>query len=129
MLAVSGVVARKGRVLVCRRSSGMFYRDSWEFPTFEIEDGETIEDSLERNFFDCFSVQVVCGGLLNVGVMEGNPSVRIFLYGVDILGKIKFVQGYSCYKWLKIKELARFRLSPACVTSIKGLEKNMAVSC
>lgn len=122
MLAVSGIVAHKGRVLVCRRSAGMFYEGSWEFPTFEIEDGETAEDSLERNMFDCFSVQVCSEGFVGAGTMKDRSSVRIFLYSVEIRQKIRSVSGYSCFKWLKIKDLARFRLSPACVTSIKRLE-------
>lgn len=122
MLAVSGLVIRDGRILLCKRSSGMFYGGSWEFPTFEIEDGETAEDALERNFFECFSVQVSGFDRLCTRSMEGNPSVRIFLYGVNLLEKLRSVQGYSRYKWLKIKELARFRQSPACVTAIKGLE-------
>lgn len=122
MIAVSGIVSRNGRVLVCRRSSEMLFGGSWEFPTFEIEDGETAEDSLERNFFECFSVQSSCFGRLWARTMEGNPSVRIFLCGVKLREKIKSVQGYSRCKWLKIKELSHFRLSPACVTSIKVLE-------
>lgn len=122
MLAVSGIVVNNGRVLLCRRRGGTYYGGSWEFPTFEIEDGETAEDSLERNFFECFSVQVSGFDRLCTRSMEGNPSVRIFLYGVNLLEKLRSVQGYSRYKWLKIKELARFRLSPACVTTIKALE-------
>lgn len=122
MLAVSGIVARKGRVLVCRRSSEMFFGGSWEFPTFEIEDGETAEDSLERNFFECLSVQVAGARFIGARSMVRNPNVRFFSYGVEISQKVRWVNGYSSFKWLKINELRRIRLSPGCVTSIKTLE-------
>ncbi len=121
MLAVSGIVVKKGRVLLCRRRTGLG-RGTWEFPTFEIEDGETAEDSLERNFFDSFSVRV--SGMQGYGArtMDGPPFVRIFLYGAQISGKMDFDGAYDHCKWLSIKGLANFRQSPACVTAIKGLE-------
>lgn len=122
MLAVSGIVVNNGRVLLCRRRGGTYYGGSWEFPTFEIEDGETAEDSLERNFFDCLSVQVF--GLANLGAvsMESSPFVRFFLYSAEISGNVRPEGTYNRCKWLKIKELARFRQSFACVTAINALQ-------
>ncbi|MCF0220721.1 MAG: NUDIX domain-containing protein [Fibrobacter sp.] len=122
MFAVSGIVVREGRVLLCRRNQTGYYGGAWEFPVFEVEEGETAEDSLERNLFDCLSVQLK--GAENYGALDmGERSfVRIFLYGAEIEGKIKAEGAYNRYKWLKIKELKKFRLSRACVTAIKGLE-------
>ena len=123
MLVVSGIVMRKGRVLLLQRSALMSQSGKWEFPAFEVTEDETMEDCLERNIFDCLSVQVIgaetCGALPMVKL----PFVRFFLYRVEIRGNVKLCAAYSRCKWLKIKELWRFRLSLAGVTAINGLQK------
>lgn len=123
MLAVSGIVANRGRVLLCRRRSHGIHGGAWEFPTFEIEDGETIEDSLERNLFDCLSVQLEGPANYGAVAMTEKPFVRIFLCSAKIRGKIRVEGAYDRCKWLKIKELDGCRLSAACVTAVNGLGK------
>ena len=56
MLAVCGIVRRKGRVLMCKRGAGTLFPGFWELPTEILEDGETAEDALERAFFERLTV-------------------------------------------------------------------------
>ena len=52
MLAVCGIVRRKGRVLMCRRSSSVPFPGRWELPTEMLEDDDPAENALERVFFE-----------------------------------------------------------------------------
>ena len=52
MLVVCGIAERGGKVLVCRRGAGVPYAGAWEFPSEELQEGETLENSVETAFFD-----------------------------------------------------------------------------
>ena len=52
MLAVCGIVRRKGRILMCKRPACGMFPGFWELPTESLEENETFEDALERVFFE-----------------------------------------------------------------------------
>lgn len=122
MLAVSGIIVKDGKVLLCRRHRNALQGGFWEFPTYELEGDDSLEDSLERNLFDCFSVQVAGPVFLGSADLGGKDQMRIFSYGAKTNKNPVECKGYSRCKWLKIKELCRFRLSSACVTAINGVQ-------
>jgi 8-oxo-dGTP diphosphatase len=50
LLVVAGVFVREGRLLLARRPAGRPWAGLWEFPGGKVEDGETPEDALVREW-------------------------------------------------------------------------------
>lgn len=50
LLVVAGVFVREGRLLLARRPAGRAWAGLWEFPGGKVEDGETPEDALVREW-------------------------------------------------------------------------------
>ena len=50
LLVVAGVFVRSGRLLLARRPAGRPWAGLWEFPGGKVEDGETPEDALAREW-------------------------------------------------------------------------------
>ena len=50
LLVVAGVFVREGRLLLARRPAGRAWAGLWEFPGGKVEDGETPEDALAREW-------------------------------------------------------------------------------
>lgn len=124
MIAISGIVHYRDRLLVCKRPLPSAFPCMWEFPTELLEGEETLEDALERLFFERFSVlprtiEVKAG--LNLERFDG---MRLYLAHV-VLEKRKWdVYGYSDFKWLKLKDLKKYRLAPACEECVKKMRQS-----
>ena len=123
MLVACGVAVREGRVLVCRRPSGVPYAGWWEFPSELLQGDETLEDCLEKAFFERLSVRLDAFG--PVGTMDSacDKSYRIFTYLTEFNEKKLCLTGYDCAKWVNINKLRNFRLFPDCVTIVKEIKK------
>ena len=116
MLAVCGIVRRKGRILMCKRGGGMLFPGFWELPTEILEDGEMAEDALERAFFERltdFPQKMKPLGSVDFDYGEG---CRILAYDVELSRNFIHIYGYDDFRWVKPKDLKRLRVLTPHVT-------------
>ena len=121
MLAVCGIVRRKGRVLMCRRSSSVPFPGRWELPTETLEDDEPAENALERVFFERLTVvpkTLTPLGAVDFTLGEGG---RMLAYGVELYKDFVHIYGYDDVRWVKVRDLKRFRALEPHVTLLTGL--------
>jgi 8-oxo-dGTP diphosphatase len=59
---VAGVIARDGRVLICRRAAGKRHALKWEFPGGKVEPGEDPPQALARELGEELGIRAVIGG-------------------------------------------------------------------
>lgn len=112
VIVVSNAIKWNNRLLLCKRSGISAFSGTWEFPTVELEDDETIEDSAERGIFECLSVQVLdCRRVGGVNMM-GTPEHRIMVCKTEIASRKLELRGYCRYKWVCPYDLYHTRLSP-----------------
>lgn len=124
MIAVSGIVARKNKILLCKRCAEGAYPGYWEFPTEPVDGDETAEDALERCIFERLSVKINSQTLLgSVDFFEGE-GWKILEYKINLTNNFVHLNGYESFKWLKINELRKFRLLPPHVMFINFLKKS-----
>ncbi len=124
MQAVCGIAHKDGKVLICKRSGDVPYRGYWEFPTELLEQEETLEDALERGFFDRLGVVPEREiGIFSEKSMEF-PEIRLFAYLISGNFKNLSLNGYSERKWISVNELSKFRLMSPCVTFVNFVKKN-----
>ena len=119
MLAVCGIIRRKGRVLVCNRSSGMAFPGFWEPPTESLDENETLEDALERVLFERLSVNPE--RMRSIGATdfpceiakEGGALAdgsRLWGYEVELRRNYFHIYGYDDFRWIKPQHLKRLRI-------------------
>ena len=84
-----GVVKVNGKCLICKRSPGNTYPNSWAIPMGRIEKGETPEDAAYREFEEEMGVELV-GRIKNYAKINwldnnGNKKniVHVFIYDTD----------------------------------------------
>jgi len=64
MHSVAGIAIERGKVFIARRKAGGDLGEKWEFPGGKVEEGETDEDALIREYREEFGVAVETGPLL-----------------------------------------------------------------
>lgn len=126
MLAVCGIVLKKGRVLLCKRPVGMNFPGFWEPPTEVIDEGETLEDSLEKAIFERLTAipqKIHHLGAVDFAYGEGG---RLFACEVELQRNFIRIYGYDEFRWVKLQDLKRFRMLKPHVTILteqNGSEK------
>jgi len=56
--SVAGVLIHLGKVFVAQRGASGSFHGRWEFPGGKVEDGESDEEALEREFQEEFGIEV-----------------------------------------------------------------------
>ena len=124
MLAVCGIVRKNGRILMCKRSAGGQFPGFWELPTECLEGDETLEDALERVFFERLTVNlrqlqpigaVDCNAVVN-GI--AGEDIRLLGYEVELKRNFIHIYGYDDFRWVKLSNLKRMRVLEPYVTII-----------
>lgn len=91
-LVVAGVFVREGRLLLARRPAGRAWAGLWEFPGGKVEEGETPEDALAREWREEMDVTPV--GLTpwrfatTAGAAPGGSSRHLTLLFLRIAGLV-----------------------------------------
>jgi 8-oxo-dGTP diphosphatase len=124
MLAVCGIVRKNGRILMCKRSAGGQFPGYWELPTECLEGEETLEDALERVFFERLTVnlrQKRPWGAVDCGLFKSDANdedVRLLGYEVELAKNFIYIYGYDDFRWVKLSTLKRMRVLEPYVTII-----------
>ncbi|WP_173474621.1 NUDIX domain-containing protein [Fibrobacter succinogenes] len=122
MLAVCGIVRQNGRVLVCKRASGMQFSGFWELPTEGLEGDDCTEDALERGFFERLTAKM--RALRPVGAIDFTcgEGYRLLAYDVELEKNFFHIYGYNDFRWVKPCHLRRLRVLEPHRVILKGLE-------
>jgi 8-oxo-dGTP diphosphatase len=81
--SVAGIAVSGGKIFIARRKEGGDLGGKWEFPGGKVEEGETDEEALVREYREEFGVSVQAGPLLGTAVFE-HRGVRRVLNGYRI---------------------------------------------
>ncbi|WP_407443158.1 NUDIX domain-containing protein [Fibrobacter sp.] len=123
MLAVSAIVEKKGRVLLCKRPAQGAFPGWWEFPTEPLEGLDTMEDALERGVFDRLSTNVDCMEPLGAADFYDGEGGRLYGFRVNLTNNFVNLCGYDAFKWVKINDLRKKGLFRPCVMFVNMLKK------
>lgn len=79
---VAGLLRRDDTVLLCRRAPGRDYAGCWEFPGGKVEEGETPDQALKREWMEELALAIVPGAHVHSAVLREH-GVRVELYEVQ----------------------------------------------
>lgn len=114
LLVVAGAFVRDGLLLLTRRPDGDPLEGSWELPGGKVEDGETPEAALEREWREELGVEVEFAEPW--AFASGAPNgrhVTLLVYLVHLLRGEPSPLGVAEVRWTTPEEAARLPLVPA----------------
>jgi 8-oxo-dGTP diphosphatase len=106
---VAAVAARRGRVLVCQRSSGKRHPGKWEFPGGKVERGETPASALRRELLEELSVDAVLGNEIwrtRHRYADGDPFELRFFALRSLSGRLRRAPEIAAVRWQPALRLA-----------------------
>lgn len=109
---------------MCKRSAGGQFPGYWELPTECLDGDETLEDALERVFFERLTVnlrQKRPWGAVDCGLFKGDvndDNVRLLGYEVELEKNFFHIYGYDDFRWVKVSNLKKMRVLEPCVTML-----------
>jgi 8-oxo-dGTP diphosphatase len=114
LLVVAGAFVRDGLLLLTRRPEGDPLSGSWELPGGKVEEGETPEAALAREWHEELGVEVLssCPWTFASGAPNGR-HVTLLVYLVRALRREPSPLGVAEIRWTTPDEAARLPLLPA----------------
>lgn len=120
----AGLIWRDGKVLITRRPEGSHLAGFWEFPGGKQENGETLEECLEREIKEELGIDTQAEKLLYTVHHEyENRTISLHLFLCTHLGGQ--LEPLQCeeIKWVYPKDLAQYRFPPPDEKIIQLLSK------
>jgi 8-oxo-dGTP diphosphatase len=74
--SIAGIAVRNGRYLVAKRKEGGAIGLRWEFPGGKVEEGESDEDALRREFEEELGIGVIPLSLIGLGFFHSVSGER-----------------------------------------------------
>ena len=127
LLVVAGVFVREGRLLLARRPAGRPWAGLWEFPGGKVEDGETPEEALVREWREEMDVTPVALSPFHfsttAGAAPGDSSrhVTLLFFEVNgIAGEPRAVT-VDAVRWCSAAEARLLPVPPADAATLRRL--------
>lgn len=118
---VAGVIARRGRLLLCQRHDEEHLPLMWEFPGGKIDPGETPVAALERELLEELGTRATVEEQI-AEVFHTYPSKKVWLrfFRVRLQGEPRPLV-HRRLRWVPSRELADFRVPPPNAVVIERL--------
>lgn len=119
---VAGVSKVNNKFLVARRSYQKSLGGKWEFPGGKIEEGETHENALIREFNEELSVQIKVHDLIRkISFLKDDSRIEITFFQVQIVEGDIILNEHIEFQYLDKENLSRMNLCSADKELIKFL--------
>jgi 8-oxo-dGTP diphosphatase len=118
----AALVVRAGRILVAQRRFDDRLGGHWEFPGGKIEEGETAEDCLVREFQEEFAMNIEP---LHFFARSDHSyelgTVHLHAYWARSLSEPVELNAHEEYRWLLPEEIPALKLAPADLPLIERI--------
>ncbi len=108
--SVAGIAFKNGKVFIAHRQNSGQMANRWEFPGGKVEDGESFETTLVREFEEEFSAKITVGKKITTNLFEHNEKkVKLHAYEVfftDDNPDFKFTE-HTEAKWVYFDEILK----------------------
>jgi len=120
----AGLIWKEGKLLIATRPKGTHLEGFWEFPGGKQEEGENLQECLQREIKEELGVEVRVDELF-LTVDHEYPDKRISLHVFNctwLEGKPVPLQGQET-RWIALTDLSKFTFPPPDVQVIETLTK------
>ncbi|NNM67166.1 MAG: NUDIX domain-containing protein [Spirochaetales bacterium] len=110
--SVCGIAVQKGLFLVAQRNEGGSQGGKWEFPGGKLEEGETPQRALHREFLEELGVPVQVGKKLCETQFQNGPHTYLLeAWAVELAGQPSRLSEHQELRWLELPAVLELDLS------------------
>jgi 8-oxo-dGTP diphosphatase len=122
----AAIILNDNKVLIMRRAPGEKHAGGWEFPGGKVEEGETLDQCLERELKEELNIKVKVNRFFFDSIY-GYPqgSIQLSAYIVEIVNGEIQLSVHDRLKWASRQELLGFDLLPADVPIAKKVMEEL----
>ncbi len=122
--STAGIAERNGRYLVALRRPGSSIGEKWEFPGGKVDEGETPEEALKREFSEEFDVDITVGTHFCSGTFSNkNTEYHLLAYYVRILSESFLLKEHQRLRWCSIAELRNLPMADSDKIILRCIEE------
>ncbi|MDR3304185.1 MAG: (deoxy)nucleoside triphosphate pyrophosphohydrolase [Treponema sp.] len=103
--SVAGIALENGKLFIAKRVQGGAMGGKWEFPGGKVEEGESDEQALAREYAEEFGVEIAVGQLVGCAAFEHKGPRHLAAYRVALrAGAVKLVE-HTEVRWVTLAEI------------------------
>jgi len=120
----AAVLIHEGKILIAQRPGRDLLAGRWEFPGGTVEQGETLENCLKREFREEFDLDIMTGPFMGAHLHHYlHGPVRLHVYFASWQGGKLNCKVHGDYRWVTTKELCQFEFSQADKPFVERLQE------
>ena len=109
----AALVMRNDRLLISKRPEGSHLGGLWEFPGGKQEEGETLEDCIEREIMEELGIRIQAEKLLLSVIHEYHEKIiTLYFFQCSLLDGEPISLDNQEIKWAEINDLKQYRFPP-----------------
>jgi len=118
----AAILEKDGKYLIAQRKEGDALAGKWEFPGGKIEEGESPEECLVREFREEFDVEIDVGEYFCSSKFEYKhmPIELLVYFGKWVSGDFK-LNDHSKIEWVELRQMRDYDFASADIPVIKML--------
>ncbi|MDR2186137.1 MAG: (deoxy)nucleoside triphosphate pyrophosphohydrolase [Treponema sp.] len=120
--SVAGIAFEDGRFFIARRKAGGDLGGKWEFPGGKVEQGESDEEALRREYLEEFGVPIRTGPFLGSASFEHHGKIRrVNAYRVYLPGGDLTLCEHTRCRWADPEEIGTLDFAESDVKLLPAL--------
>jgi 8-oxo-dGTP diphosphatase len=124
--SVAGIAVQDGKLFIARRVEVGAMGGKWEFPGGKLEDGESCEQALVREFLEEFGVKVSVRGQLAETEFENKGSARkLIAFEVEFLSLDFTLSEHTEWRWADYSEIEAIDFMPSDLKLLDDLKRRL----
>lgn len=123
----AGIILHNGLILIAQRKRGKSLEYKWEFPGGKLEEGETLEQCLQREMMEEMQLKIKVLKPFVVSSYDydfGTIVLHSFWAKADTFD-VDVVLEHEQYKWVKPEDLPKYDFAPADKPIIEAIVKQL----
>ena len=113
-IVTAAIIRKENKILVARRAPGEKLAGFWEFPGGKLEEGETLQECLERELEEEFGITTKSGRELTSSIYEyEHGAFKIVAIESEIISGSLDLRVHDEVNWIAIEKLLDIELLPA----------------
>ena len=119
----AGLIVCDGLLLIAQRKHGKSLEYKWEFPGGKLEEGETLEECLQREMMEEMQLKITVGEhFIDSSYDYDFGTIVLHAFWASCTDRqIPVVLDHEQYRWVKTQDLPQYDFAPADKPIIKAL--------
>ncbi|MDR2792582.1 MAG: NUDIX domain-containing protein [Treponema sp.] len=106
MNSVAGIIIENRKIFIAKRSAKGGMGERWEFPGGKVEDGETDEQALVREYEEEFGVRIRAGAYIgSAGFEHLGKRYTVRAYEAALLSRHFVMTEHTALHWARIEDI------------------------